>query len=60
MFNINAFLKLKFLTSKRTLEDISSQISLDKGYLSRVFNNVYQVKKKRNLEKICQALNVDY
>lgn len=60
MHNINAFLKFKFLQSKRTLEDLSNEISLDKGYLSRVFNNIYSIKKERNLLKLCNALNVDY
>lgn len=60
MHNINAFFKMKYLDSKKTLDTISMDLNLDKAYLSRVFNNKIGVKKTRNLKKLCQYFGVNY
>lgn len=59
MSNKNAYLKYKFLKTNRTLEDLSSDTKIDKGHLSRIFNNKYSIKKERNLIKICNSLNIN-
>lgn len=60
MHNINAFFKMKYLNSKKTLDAISMDLNLDKAYLSRIFNNKIGVKKARNLKKLCQYFDIGY
>lgn len=59
MRNLNAFLKLCLLRNGKTISQMADQINLDKAYLSRVFNNHYQVRKERNIKKICNYLGID-
>lgn len=56
---LNAFLKLCVVTKKINVSMMSAQVSLDTGYLSRIFNNQFQLRKERNLYKICHYLELD-
>lgn len=58
--NLNALFKLNLYEQDITLSKMEERINLDKGYLSRVFNNHYQIRKERNLIKICNYLHLDY
>lgn len=56
---LNAFLKLCVVTKKINVSVMAAQVSLDTGYLSRIFNNQFQLRKERNLYKICRYLGLD-
>lgn len=56
---LNAFLKLCVVTKKINVSMMAAQVSLDTGYLSRIFNNQFQLRKERNLYKICHYLKLD-
>ena len=38
---------------------MATHLSLDKGYLSRTFSNKNQIRKERNIHKICSFFDLD-
>ncbi len=59
MKNINAFFKLCQIKKGVTISKMATHLSLDKGYLSRTFNNKNQIRKERNIHKICSFFDLD-
>lgn len=57
--NKNAYLKYIIYSKKIKIKNLSEQLSLDSGYLSRIFNNKKNISNGRNLDKICKALQID-
>lgn len=59
MKNLNAFFKLCQIKNGVPISKMANYLSLDKGYLSRTFNNKNKLRKERNIQKICVFFNLD-
>lgn len=59
MKNLNAFFKLCQIKHGIPISKMASRLSLDKGYLSRTFNNKNRLRKERNIQKICTFFDLD-
>jgi len=57
---LNAYLKYVLKTKNMKVKDLAEQTSLDAGYISRILNNKISVQKERNVQKLCNALSLDY